>query len=192
MFEQQLSLPGLEPSPELDFLFFALLLDAEDTQQIVRLRERLSFELGLTGQPIAAERLHVSLHTIGAWNGLSRAVVRTAKDVASCCAKRPFELVFDRAASFAGNRAFVLRAGADIAFKSFHHTLGIEMKKAGIGRWVTSRFTPHMTLLYGDRMVPERSIEPIRWTVSDFVLVKSLRGRGHSEYVHLARWPLCG
>jgi RNA 2',3'-cyclic 3'-phosphodiesterase len=190
MLEQQLSLPGLEPSPELDFLFFALLLGAEDALRIVQLRERLLLELGLTGQPIATERLHVSLHSIGAWHGLSRAAVRTAKDVAASCAKRPFEIVFDRAMSFAGKRAFVLRAGADIAFKSFHHTLGIEMKKAGIGRWVTSRFTPHMTLLYGDRMVTERSIEPVRWTVRDFVLVQSLRGRGCSEYVHLARWPL--
>jgi RNA 2',3'-cyclic 3'-phosphodiesterase len=192
MLERQLSLPGLEPSPELDFLFFALLLGAEDAPRIVQFRERLLLELGLTGQLIATERLHVSLHGIGAWHGLSRAAVRTAKDVATSCAKRPFEIVFDRAMSFAGKRAFVLRAGADMALKSFHHSLGIEMKKAGIGREVTSHFTPHMTLLYGDRMVTERSIEPVRWTVRDFVLVQSLRGRGQSKYIHLARWPLRG
>jgi RNA 2',3'-cyclic 3'-phosphodiesterase len=192
MLKQQLFLPGLEPSPELDFLFFAFLPAERDAQQIVRLRTRLLLELGLTGQPIAAERLHVSLHAVGAWHGLSRAAVRTAKEVGASFSKRPFEIVFDRAVSFAGNRALVLRASGCLALASLHHALGIEMKKAGIGRWVTSRFTPHVTLLYGDRMVTERSIEPVRWTVCDFVLVQSLRGRGESKHIHLARWPLRG
>jgi 2'-5' RNA ligase len=191
MSEQQFSLPGLERSTELDLLFFALLPGAEDALRIVRLRERLLLERGLTGRRIALERLHVSLHMIGAWHGLSRAAVRTAKDVGVAFSNPPFELVFDRTMSF-GERAFVLRAKAEAAFMSFHHALGIEMKKAGIGRSVTSRFTPHLTLLYGDRMVAERSIEPIRWTVRDFVLVQSLRGRGRSRHIHLARWPLRG
>jgi RNA 2',3'-cyclic 3'-phosphodiesterase len=190
MFEQRLYLPGLEPSPELDFLFFALLPGAEEALQIVGLRERLLLERDLTGRRIATKRLHLSLHTVGAWHGLSPAAVKAAKDVGDSFSKPPFEVVFDRAMSFAGERAFVLRAEAEGAFTSFHHALGIEMKKAGIGRSVSSRFTPHLTLLYGDRMVTERSIEPIRWTVRDFVLVQSLRGRGQSKHVHLERWPL--
>lgn len=192
MLGRQLSLPGFEPSPELDFLFFALFPSAEDALQAVRLRKRLLLDLGLTGQPIAPERLHVSLHAIGAWHGLSRAAVRAASDVGASFSKPPFEIVFDRAMSFAANRAFVLRTGADLALRSFQHALGVELKKAGIGRRVTSRFTPHMTLLYGNCMLAERSIEPVRWTVRDFALVQSLRGRGHSEYVHLAHWPLRG
>jgi 2'-5' RNA ligase len=190
MLERQLSLPGFEPSPELDFLFFALLPAARDVPQIARLRARLLLEFGLTGQPIATERLHVSLHTVGAWHGLSRAAVRTAKEVGASLSKRPFEIVFDRAMSFAGNGALVLRASGCLALASLHHALGIEMKKAGIGRSVTPRFTPHMTLLYSDRMVKEQPIEPVRWTVRDFVLVQSLRGRGESHHNHLARWPL--
>jgi 2'-5' RNA ligase len=180
MLEQQLSFPGFEPSPELDFLFFAVLLAAEDAQQIVQLRARLVDEYGLTGQPIAAERLHVSLHTIGAWHGLSPAAVRAAKQVGALLSQPPFEIVFDRAMSFAGQRAFVLRTSGGIALTSLHHTLGVEMKQAGIGRCVTSRFTPQT----------ERSIEPVRWTVRDFALVHSLRGRGASKHIHLARWPL--
>jgi 2'-5' RNA ligase len=190
MLEQQLSLPGLASSPELDFLFFALLPSAEEALQIVRLRESLLLGRGLTGQPVAAERLHLSLHTVGAWHGLSRAAVIAAKEVGALSSKPPFEIVFDRAMSFAGNRAFVLRAKSEAPFTSFHRALGIEMKKAGIGRSIMSRFTPHMTLFYGDRIVIERSIEPIRWTVRDFVLVQSLRGRGQSRHIHLERWPL--
>jgi 2'-5' RNA ligase len=79
MFKYQIPLPGFEPIPELDFLFFALLPDAEDVGQIAQLRDRLLLERGLTGQPIAAERLHVSLHAVGAWHGLSRAAVSAAK-----------------------------------------------------------------------------------------------------------------
>jgi RNA 2',3'-cyclic 3'-phosphodiesterase len=192
MLEHQLSLPGLEPSPELDLLFFALVPAAEQVQQIARLGGRLLLELGLTGQPIATERLHVSLHIVGAWHGLSQAAVRAAKEVGASFSRRPFEIIFDRAMSFAGNRAFVLRTSGCLALASLHHALGIEMKKAGIGRSVTPRFTPHMTLLYGDRMVAERSIEPVRWIVRDLVLVQSLRGRGESKHNHLARWPLRG
>jgi RNA 2',3'-cyclic 3'-phosphodiesterase len=113
-----------------------------------------------------------------------------AKQAGASFAQRPFEIVFDRAMSFAGKRAFVLRTNGNIALASLHHALGVGMKKAGIGRSVTSRFTPHITLLYGDRMVTERLIEPVRWTVRDFALVQSLRGRGASKHIHLARWPL--
>jgi 2'-5' RNA ligase len=49
-----------------------------------------------------------------------------------------------------------------------------------------------MTLLYGDRVMAVRSIEPIRWAVRDFVLVQSQRGPGRSRHIHLARWPLRG
>jgi RNA 2',3'-cyclic 3'-phosphodiesterase len=192
MREYQPHIPGLEPSRELDCLFFALLPDAEDAPQIVQLRERLQVERGLTGPPIARERLHVSLHTVGLWHGLSRAAVSAAKEVGASFSSPPFEIVFDRAMSFARNRAFVLRAKAEAELTSLHHGLGIEMKKAGIGKSVVSRFSPHLTLLYGSRMVTERSIEPIRWIVRDFVLVQSLRGRGQSKHVHLARWPLQG
>jgi 2'-5' RNA ligase len=63
------------------------------------------------------------------------------------------------------------------------------MKNAGFRR-TASRSTPHITLLYGDRTLAERSIEAIQWTVRDFVLIQSLWGRG--KHIHLARWSLRG
>jgi 2'-5' RNA ligase len=190
MFGQQLSFEGFGPSPKLDFVFFALLPPVEAAKQIDRLRMRLRLELGLTGKQIATERLHVSLHTVGVWHGLSRAAVRTAEEVGASFSRRPFEIVFDRAMSFARNGAFVLRARDCIALASLYHALGTDMKKAGIGKSVTSRFTPHMTLLYDDRTVAERAIEPVRWAVRDFALVHSLRGRGANRHRHLARWAM--
>jgi len=50
---------------------------------------------------------------------------------------------------------------------------------------VNTNFTPHVTLLYDPRSVEEHPIEPISWTVSEFVLIHSMQG-----HAHLARWPL--
>jgi 2'-5' RNA ligase len=191
---EQLFLPGLERNPALDFLFFACVLRAEDAPRIVQLRERLCRELGLTGQLIAPELLHMSLHGIGAYDGLPNAVVESAKQAAATVPTSSLEIVFDRAMSFKhryGRAPFVLRGDNDAALWAFHRVLGEAMKSVGFRR-VGSAFTPHMTLLYGDRLVTEQSIDVVRWTVQDFSLVQSLRGRGQSQYNHLARWRLRG
>jgi RNA 2',3'-cyclic 3'-phosphodiesterase len=191
---EQLSLPGFERHSAIDFLFFALLLGTENATEIVRVRDRLCDENGLRGQRIAADLLHITLHGIGAYDGLPRAVVERAKQAGAAISARPFDVVLDRAMSFErkrDGRPFVLRTGDEVALTTFYRLLGGAMKNAGFRR-VASQFRPHMTLLYGDRMVRERSIEAVRWTVRDFVLVQSLRGRGQGQYVHLARWPLRG
>ena len=64
---------------------------------------------------------------------------------------------------------------------------GIEPQQS---RPVASQVTPHVTLLYDDVLVEERAVEPIRWTVREFVLVHSLLGQ--TRHVPLARWPLGG
>jgi len=194
MPEQQPFLPGLEPKSALDYLFFALLLDTQDAPSIVQLRERLRRECGLKGRSVATKLLHISLHGIGSYEGAPRAVVEAAKQAATRISARPLDIVFDHAMSFDRKREgkpFVLRADTDFALMDFYRLLGEAMKSVGFRR-VTPRFTPHMTLLYGDRIVKERPIEAVRWTVRDFALVQSLRGRGHSDYIHLARWPLRG
>jgi len=67
------------------------------------------------------------------------------------------------------------------------HRLGRVMENAGLGR-ANPHYTPHMTLLYGDRFVADEPVKPIRWAVHEFVLVHSLLGR--SRYNVLARFPL--
>ncbi len=103
----------------------------------------------------------------------------------------PFEVGFDRALSFTNKRAtrpFVVRATGDVvALMTLHRDVGEALTRAGLGRWVTRHFTPHMTLLYDRRLVEEHMIEPFGWTVTDFVLVHSLVGQG--RHIHLARWP---
>ena len=87
------------------------------------------------------------------------------------------------------NRPFVLRGDAGLAeLMVFQRALGLEMTKAGLGRWAKPAYTPHVTLLYDDRAVAEQAITPIRWTAGEFVLVRSLIGQ--TLHIPLARWPL--
>jgi len=57
--------------------------------------------------------------------------------------------------------------------------------RKGLKGWARRAFTPHVTLWYGEREIAENPIEPIGWTVREFVLIHSLRG-----HTCLARWPL--
>ena len=52
------------------------------------------------------------------------------------------------------------------------------------------KYTPHVTLLYGDRFVADRRVDAVSWAVHEFVLVHSLLGR--CRYNVLARFPLRG
>lgn len=190
----QLSLPGFEPTSAIDLVFFALLLGAENASQFVKLRESLCEENGLRGQRVAKNLLHLTLHGVGAYDGLPRGVVERAKQAGASILVKPFDVVFDYAMSFNrkhDGRPLVLCLGDEVDLLAFHRTLGEGMKNVGFRR-VTSRFKPHMTLLYGDRMLTRQSIEAVRWSIRDFVLVQSLRGRSQSKYIPLAQWPLRG
>jgi 2'-5' RNA ligase len=59
------------------------------------------------------------------------------------------------------------------------------MLRSGLRRVANSNFTPHVTLLYDARGVEEYPIAPLAWTVTEFVLIRSLGG-----HECLARWPL--
>ena len=197
MSERQLSLPGLGPSRERDALFFAWLPEGDDACRIVRFGARLCRDLGFMGQMIAEERLHITLHPVGVYEGVPGNMVRAAQQAGAKVARlRPVEIVFERAMSFDRRReskAFVLRPAHDVLLMDFYRALGDSLKSVGMRR-VASRFTPHMTLLYDSRVVAERPIDAIRWTARDVVLIHSLRGRepGQGKHVHLARWRLSG
>jgi 2'-5' RNA ligase len=145
----------------------------------------------LSGKALQTDRFHVTLHHVGDHAGLPRDIIALAGEAAASLSMPPFELVLDRVASFrrARNLPFVL-LGAEGAspVAHFQEALGAAMKKAGLGRWVASSYTPHLTLLYDDQAVAEQAIEPIAWTVREFVLVHSLLNQ--TKYLPLARWPL--
>ncbi len=192
--DEQLSFPGFEPPSRCDSLFFGILSQANSAVEITKAADNLRSLYGLNGRLIEQERLHVSLHAIGRFDGLPNFVIERAYRAGAMVSTPPFPLTFDCVMSFDNKRdkrPVVLRPRYDLApLFALHDVLGGAMKRARIGRYVTSRFVPHMTLLYDSRVVRERPIEPIRMNVRDFVLVHSLVGQ--SRYIELARWPLRG
>jgi 2'-5' RNA ligase len=177
-------------------LFFGLLWQASSAIEIAKAADGLRHMHGLAGRLIEPERLHVSLHAVGRYDGLPHVIVERACEAGAMVSTStsPFALVFDRAVSFDNRRRqrpLVLRPGYDLVrLSALHDVLGRAMKRARIGRHVVSHFTPHMTLLYDGQTVQERPIAPIRMDVHEFVLVHSLVGQ--SRYIALARWPLRG
>ena len=105
--------------------------------------------------------------------------VRAACAAAMEVRTEPFEVSFDRTASFRGrpgNRPFVLVGESGLRrLESFRPMLGAAMMRRGLRRVANTNFTPHVTLLYDARSVDEHPIEPIVWTVTEFVLIRSVK-----------------
>jgi RNA 2',3'-cyclic 3'-phosphodiesterase len=193
---RQLSLPGFDSAPQraTDGLFFALFPDANAAARIAVLARRLRGDYGLRGAPLRTDRFHVTLHHLGNYAGLPQGVVAMASQAAAAVAMPPFNIGFNRVASFSSaprNRPLVLLGHDGVAAVTvFQQALGMTMKKAGLGRWAKLGYTPHLTLLYEDRCIAEHVVETIAWTAQTLILVHSLLGQTRHEA--LARWPMHG
>jgi 2'-5' RNA ligase len=167
-------------------LFLAVLPDADTSARIHRLAGGLKQAHGLAGKLIEPDRLHVSLFFLG---GLPEPDLQKACEAVAKLHASPFEVRFDRTVSFrgkAGHRPFVLleEDGAS-PLRSFRRMLGVAIMREGLRRLANTNFTPHVTLLYDKRDVPEYPTVPILWTVRDVVLIHSMNG-----HARLARWAL--
>lgn len=167
-------------------LFLAAVPDAGTAKRIDRLACALKRAHGFDGKLIAPEQLHISLFFLG---GLPERHIHTACEAATDVRAAPFEVSFDRTASFrgrSGNRPFVLIGEDGLGrLQSFRRMLGAALARRGLRRVANAGSTPHVTLLYDARSVEEHPIEPIFWTVTEFVLIHSMKGHNH-----LARWSL--
>ncbi len=191
----QLSLSGIEePLARTDGLFFAAIPTPQAAAQIEQRAGDFRRELGLKGRPLTTDQFHITLHYLGAHAGVPQGIVAKASETAAAIRMAPFEVVFDCAMSFSGkssSRPLVLCSSKKLpALAAFQQKLSAEIRKAGLHQWVQPSFVPHVTLLYDGRRVPSQAIEPVGWTVREFVLVHSLLGRG--QHRPLARWPLTG
>ena len=193
MFAQPSRRGREEPLPQqpTDRLFFAIFPDTGAAARIARLSQALRAQHRVRGKSLATERLHVSLHHVGDYAGLPQHIVAAACRVASALAVRPFTVEFNGAASFRGrpgHQPFVL-LGDDgiVGLQALQQGLGNALDAAGLGH-ANLHYTPHVTLVYGDRLVADRPVEPITWGVREFVLVHSLLGR--SRYIPLERFRL--
>lgn len=189
----QASFEGFDPPARpRDRLFFAFMPDHEAALRTQTTADHLRGAHQLKGKPLGVDRFHVSLFHVGDYAGLPEPVVAQASRVADGITAAPFEMAFDRAVTFSGKPGhlpFVLLGREPAPLMAFHAALERQMRQAGLGQGgLQRRFTPHMTLLYGDHPVAEQGVAPIAWTAREFVLVHSLIGQG--RYIVLARWPL--
>ncbi|KVL34923.1 2'-5' RNA ligase family protein [Burkholderia sp. MSMB1835] len=186
----QLTLPGFDappPAPVHRF-FFAVMPDPATAARIAGLAESMRLE---KDSLVGTERLHITLGSLGDFAYVPGATLVRARAVADRMDVPFFSVTFDKIVSFngrPGHQPLVLmgKTGLD-GLIDFRRQLREALKRAGV-RVFPSGFTPHVTLMYGARRPDEYRIEPITWTVFDFVLIDSWLGKSH--YDVLGRWPL--
>jgi 2'-5' RNA ligase len=178
--------------PEEFGLYFLVFPEQRAAARIETLARRYRAEYGFRGKPRPTSIFHVSLQNLGQYDELPLSAIneRKANDAAAQVKANPFVVMFNRVESFSGGGGrypLVLR-GDDgvVGLEMLGRSLGVSMRMAGLK--ARFDFTPHLTLLYGERPIRERFIQPISWTVREFVLVRSLIGK--SKYIRLGRWPL--
>jgi 2'-5' RNA ligase len=186
----QMMLEGFEPPKPTDNLFFALLPDEAAAQRLAAQGEALRASHRLYGA-LQSSRLHVSLlgfKPMYRWSPEKAALAERMGDAARFPS---FEVRFDRALSFAGRSSnggrkipYVLRAA-----EGNPGVVGLSYVLAGGA--ARGEVTPHLTLLYDERIVAEHEIEPIGWIAREFALVRNRIGTG-LPYEVLKRWPLIG
>jgi RNA 2',3'-cyclic 3'-phosphodiesterase len=168
-------------------LFFALRPDAEGAREIASLWAALNQRYKFGGQPLLPDRLHITLRVIGEYDETPQAVIDAARQAGDAVVADAFDVMFDRAMTFVGAKAYVLGGGEGVEpVKDLWLKLGIEL--ANTFSFKKSSFTPHMTLSYGGRTMAEHPIDPIRWAASEFVLIDSHVGKTYHEIK--GRWPL--
>jgi 2'-5' RNA ligase len=170
-------------------LFLAAVPDTDTASRIYRLAKLLKCARKFRGEVTEPNRLHITLFFLGDGRCSSERLVRLLFASAAEVRMQPFEVSFDRSASFrgrSGNHPFVLLGDNGTSrLKSFRQMLGAAMTRHSLKQWSNTDFNPHVTLLYDACEVEEQPIEPICWTVSEFVLIHSMH-----RHTHLARWPL--
>jgi 2'-5' RNA ligase len=170
-------------------LFFAVFPGVDVAAHIYRLAKVVKCARQFGGGLIRADHLHVTLFLLDDGRGSRERIVRMACEAAQEVRMPPFEVSFDRIASFRGRpgrHPFVLLGDDGLSrLRLLRQTLGAQMVRTGLRYLVKPDFNPHVTLSYAEREVEEQPIEPIFWTVDAFVLIHSLYG-----HTHLARWPL--
>lgn len=184
--------PRAAPSQSVN-LFFALKPDADAAAKAFDFACRQRARHGLAGRPLAADRLHITLLSVGMGPGPPPGAVMTAASkVGDTVRRAAFEVSLNRVASFArpgGHRPCVL-LGDDgvIDVMMLQRSLAGAMLKYQTDFRKPRRFTPHMTVLYDDLQVDEAAVAPIAWMAREFLLVESWVGL--TKHIVRGRWPL--
>lgn len=148
----------------------------------------------LRGRPLGLDRFHVTLEFFGTYKRMPWGLVEQIVRALDGFEFDAFDVTFDAVASFPdkpSNRPLVMLGDVGVTeLKAFQHRLCRALADAGLSDGPYPDFTPHVTLLYDDHIVPPQRIAPVTWRVREFVLVQSVQGK--TLHIPLARWRARG
>lgn len=175
--------------------FLALKLDASLADRIPGIVEELGLKYDFSGKLRPAHVWHVTLQDLGEEDNISEQVLEA---VAAACEELAriayaFKVTFSSANSDVVKtrpgepQSLVLAGDQDqvLELQRFNRALGKRLKSHRVSAKQENR--PHITLLYGSPDLQE-PIEPVSWTVSEFVLIRSHLGL--TKHETLGRWTL--
>ncbi|HTN97866.1 MAG TPA: 2'-5' RNA ligase family protein [Nordella sp.] len=188
---------SLKKSPRRsERLFLGIRLDGDMARRVERFGRGFCDDHYIKGSPRPKNLLHISLHFVGDYPRLPSAIIYGARRASQTITLPPFDVTLNHIQSFEiappqqgkpGRHALVL-LGESAPLVELHRTLGSVLRDWGLK--AADHFTPHVTPLHGPNVDLKQAIDPIRFTVEDFSLIHSEKGR--SRYNTLGRWPLTG
>jgi 2'-5' RNA ligase len=177
-----------------DRIFFAVKPPPATASSIARLTRYLRDKHRLAGMSIRPDCLHASLFLAGYHGQMPPGMLAALSEAASTVRMAPFRVSFDWVESFRHRRRrpLVLRGddGTDGLIWLYDRLVSATLDINGARPSARSDITPHVTLLYDEKAIREEPVEDISWTVSEFVLVRSLYGQ--SRHITLGRFTLRG
>ncbi|MBU1376288.1 MAG: 2'-5' RNA ligase family protein [Alphaproteobacteria bacterium] len=180
--------------PGKHVVYFAILPPPEVAEQALRLITAARGRHGLTAKPTPPDRLHVSLNYIGDFKRPCGPVIDKAAEAARPVAARPFTVAFNRFGSWGlgGKGGPIVLWGDDgvIGVDDLYSSIHRALVKPGMVPRREVEMTPHMTLIRDKAHIPETFVDPVSWTVDEFVLIYAIHGEGRYEVVE--RYPLNG
>lgn len=175
-------------------LYFAIQPPAVVADQALRLLQTLRPAERFVAKPMPPARLHVSLNWIGGFGRPPTGIVGKAREVAGAVALRPFDVSFNHIGTWqSGDGPWPLVLWGDegaIGVQALYRALHRAMVGPGMAPRREPALEPHLTLLRDHAVMPEAFIDPVTWTVREFVLLQSVQGDGRLDV--LDRFPLGG
>ncbi|MFT4047117.1 MAG: RNA 2',3'-cyclic phosphodiesterase [Solimonas sp.] len=171
-------------------LFFALWPGEAVRAACHAAARQLNLRLPSGGYLGAPERYHITLLFLG--DHVPKPQEAAALRAAALVRAAPFTLTLDYASSFR-NREIPWWLGARAepqALSDFYGRLRDAVVQAGVSL-ERMRFVPHLTIVRNAKIaLPPTPVEPIRWDVAEFALIRSRLDHKPVSYEVLGRWPL--
>jgi 2'-5' RNA ligase len=181
--------PGLsqrrQDKPDTLRLFFALWPDDATRDALNRTGKWLHQHWG--GRRMRADTLHITLAFLGSTPAEQLKALVACADVVRT---HTFELVLDQAGHWRHNHIGWFGA-SETPPQHFELVGALNTALQAAGFPVDARpHVPHVTLLRNSAGGEVPSCAPVRWPISDFVLVKSRTDSSGAQYEVIRRWPL--